>query len=481
MQSEVDKLQARIRALQENAAMTQILQEENEALKARVGILETHVRRNHERANASYEKLFLQKQLQPRMMPTSSMSPGRQRSSRKNGLAKPRINGLAKPQYRTSAAPPPPHLKDIAVARPPPPKKAKRTKARVKKLRKKLKFSVGDVDMWGMYVGAYRGVDVPHGKGRVTFSRSESGLPTEYDGYFKEGKLTGKGEFEFENGDHYKGGVVNGRFHGKGKYTWKYGTIWNGMYEEDWMCGRGVMTWIDGTRFEGVMHEKRNGDEEMYGVGKLTWIVKGGKNVCDGSVKWPPTRDPHLFTSMKEVAITYWNGDAYFGHVLDGKRSGVGEYRWSGGRWFGGQGFLFVKGQARGDWVKGTFSVDEIEDEDAEYYVKATGKSERRCYVYSKRMQRKGQVIQKFESFQVTPSGSLSSDRGKIDIAIPVKGAKSNVDLSSVMTTDELQMTGRKRKSAAEILAEEPPMKRQKVDHVPPRGGKKDKTIVIIE
>ena len=65
--------------------------------------------------------------------------------------------------------------------------------------------------------------DRQHGEGRWFYCDGELDMPgtkhASYVGGWKDGKMSGKGRFEFWNGDVYEGEYADGKRHGEGIYT----------------------------------------------------------------------------------------------------------------------------------------------------------------------------------------------------------------------------------------------------------------------
>lgn len=87
-----------------------------------------------------------------------------------------------------------------------------------------------------------------HGFGDIS---QEKGKKT-YLGFFKEGKLDGRGCEITENGDQYKGECFKGMKHGQGITIYKDGTFHTGTYSQDKPFGKGEYdTGEDGAKFSG--------------------------------------------------------------------------------------------------------------------------------------------------------------------------------------------------------------------------------------
>ena len=66
-----------------------------------------------------------------------------------------------------------------------------------------------------------------------------------YDGYWKlKEKPHGFGDFNYENGDKYKGQFIAGKRDGIGKYTWKNGNTYDGHWKQGLANGIGKYRWV---------------------------------------------------------------------------------------------------------------------------------------------------------------------------------------------------------------------------------------------
>jgi len=96
------------------------------------------------------------------------------------------------------------------------------------------------------YQGTFKN-DKKDGQGKLFFKKSNN----TYVGDFKEGKMTGKCEFIWANGDRYVGSIVNGVFDGSGKYSWSDGMEYEGNYDKGVRRGLGIFKWKDGRIYKG--------------------------------------------------------------------------------------------------------------------------------------------------------------------------------------------------------------------------------------
>ena len=107
--------------------------------------------------------------------------------------------------------------------------------------------------------------DLRNGYGQLEFLQNGD----LYEGEFKEGEITGKGLYIWNNKQQYKGDFVKGIKHGKGKYKWPDGFEYEGEYNNGIREGLGTYKWKDGRVFKGRF---KNGKPD--GKGKLTYNGK---------------------------------------------------------------------------------------------------------------------------------------------------------------------------------------------------------------
>ena len=68
---------------------------------------------------------------------------------------------------------------------------------------------------------------------------------------FVDGKRLGKGEYNFSNGDSYKGDFVNGKRHRKGVYNFSNGEIYKGDFVDGKKGGMGAFLLSSGASVSG--------------------------------------------------------------------------------------------------------------------------------------------------------------------------------------------------------------------------------------
>ncbi len=212
-----------------------------------------------------------------------------------------------------------------------------------------------------------------------------------YEGYWKYGRLNGKGKYLFKSGDYQEGEWVNDSFEGYGTYFsssdtscticfWENGRIKDGKvvikkgnqiyYDGEMQNGRyqgyGILNDDDGDKYEGYFKDGR-----QNGIGKYLY-ADGGKyegNFKDGR----PGGLGKLYSA---------NGDMYEGPFVNGIFEGNGKYFYAdGSRYegefkngsFNGKGILYFA--STGTRFEGSFIDDKRDGFGTEYYAKG-GKRE---------------------------------------------------------------------------------------------------------
>lgn len=168
----------------------------------------------------------------------------------------------------------------------------------------RLFFENGNVK----FEGRWRNNDIyGHGKQYRGCSCEHSGKcnapkPKPYRwGFFKGKFLDGKGE-QFLNGCHYKGYFKHGKLHGKGQYTFKDGTVWTGTFKNGKKHGYGVGVFKSGQVRQGIWKD----DEFMHK--QEAPLLKGARKNAPawecmiGACK---REDPHRVYGMRLCGHTF--------------------------------------------------------------------------------------------------------------------------------------------------------------------------------
>ncbi len=152
--------------------------------------------------------------------------------------------------------------------------------------------SIGGVERTGVYTGDLVN-GVPEGQGR--FESTDSLHKVEYDGGWKDGKLSGSGKMKharwaihfdtasqgkYDRFGPYDGQVTDGVPNGKGSFSSANdeGVKWTyvGEFKNNEFSGKGEMTWGDGSKYTGEFaHGEFNGIGELYDASNPDSVAKG--------------------------------------------------------------------------------------------------------------------------------------------------------------------------------------------------------------
>jgi len=188
------------------------------------------------------------------------------------------------------------------------------------------------------------------GKGRYEWPNGDY-----YEGDFINGERSGKGILKFASGSSYTGDFVADKQRGKGIFLWPNGDRYEGDFFDDKQTGKGIFVWADGKRYKGDFI-----DNKRTGKGLFVWPngdrydgdfvndYRAGK----GRYFWPNGNryEGDFFDGkLTGKGIFVWpNGNRYEGDVVDGKLTGQGVFVWpNGDRYQGG----FVNGRRNGTGV----------------------------------------------------------------------------------------------------------------------------------
>lgn len=212
----------------------------------------------------------------------------------------------------------------------------------------------------GRYVGEIRN-GKPHGKGKLMFNQDDEGGWLSYDGEWENGKKTGQGTLEWQDGSKYQGSWRNDQINGQGTLYYAYDNRkYIGTWTDGEMFGQGTIVWPDGTRYEGEFsHTAPNGQ------GKLYYSPSNDRGRVSYEGDW-------IEGVQTGKGTMFWNsGDRYEGQFENGEMSGYGTYYFSDGTkhvgWFkdglrNGTGVFYSStGRMEGTWVNdkpnGKFSI----------------------------------------------------------------------------------------------------------------------------
>jgi hypothetical protein len=156
------------------------------------------------------------------------------------------------------------------------------------------------------------------GEGEITYSQDLETTRACYKGNFKDGKMAGKGNLVWKDGDTYEGDFKNDLRNGFGVLTYSkqsVGDYYKGLWRDGKMSGKGKLVWKTGETFEGNFE---NGLKNGFGV----------------------------LSYSKESS-----GDYYEGHWKDNKKSGKGKLVFKNGKTLEG----FFENESFKHWTENQF------------------------------------------------------------------------------------------------------------------------------
>lgn len=137
----------------------------------------------------------------------------------------------------------------------------------------------------GLYTGSISSsTGMPNGYGRLEYDKAGRW----YEGDWKHGRWTGRGQLSNGDGDFYEGGLKNDHKHGFGKMKFADGRTFEGEYINGQMV-EGKMTYQDGSTYSGSwvdgmrhgrgrcffpdesIYEGEFKEGEFFGYGKMSW------------------------------------------------------------------------------------------------------------------------------------------------------------------------------------------------------------------
>ena len=105
-----------------------------------------------------------------------------------------------------------------------------------------------------------------HGRGRRIYGDGDY-----YIGEWKENRYNGEGTLYYKNGDRYEGGWKKGGYYGQGTYYRKNGGKYTGIWDS--YKGQGEVNYTDGKKYKGYWELLKGGDSKYefmrHGVGTL--------------------------------------------------------------------------------------------------------------------------------------------------------------------------------------------------------------------
>ncbi len=160
-----------------------------------------------------------------------------------------------------------------------------------------------------------------NGRGTYQFENGNK-----YRGDFRRGLMHGKGTIVFGNDNSYNGDWVSGMREGLGVYTFATGNVYSGSFSKNKFSGQGTMNFASGNKYLGNWEEDQpNGQGIFYfsGNDRYEGSFVNGKFTGNGT-------------------MFYKNNEKYVGQWQDNLRQGYGKmYRSNGsvieGNWINGQ------------------------------------------------------------------------------------------------------------------------------------------------
>ncbi len=153
-----------------------------------------------------------------------------------------------------------------------------------------------------------------------------------YKGRWKEGKLNGEAEIDFEDGRKYKGNVINYTLEGKGEILDVEGGKYVGDFKQNAPHGKGINYFADGSRYEG---DFANGN--LYGKG-IYYFADGNKYEGEFANGQPDGFGTYYYTSK----------NYFIGQFKNNSKHGKGVYYLKSGEKLEGN---YINGSAEGDFT----------------------------------------------------------------------------------------------------------------------------------
>ena len=208
-----------------------------------------------------------------------------------------------------------------------------------------------------------------------------------YFGPMIEAVYSGQGEFQYLEGGTYTGDFADSQRGGKGTFVWQNGDYFEGTWANDQMV-EGKYYFSSGSSFTGTFDNLNFGDGtfNMGTICEADGYVYFNVTLSDGTVTdldFKKVDGLSYFGGIKgQAKITYPTGNQYSGQVINGVRSGEGEFKWKqanetvasfSGNWkdgvMSGSGKYYFSTEAY-PYIEGTF-VNGRPDGSATYYKEA--------------------------------------------------------------------------------------------------------------
>lgn len=166
-----------------------------------------------------------------------------------------------------------------------------------------------------------------------------------YKGQFQAGKFTGQGILYFKNGDKYLGNWANSQRQGKGRLEFANGDIYTGNFSADKMEGNGEMKYSDGSSYSGLWRDnQRNGEGKLFL--RNGEILAGTWKNDQYQAQWSNVASLGDTMNLRNCNVdycasgvgkfTYNNGNRFVGDFQYGKPAGTGVLYYKGGERYEG-------------------------------------------------------------------------------------------------------------------------------------------------
>lgn len=148
-----------------------------------------------------------------------------------------------------------------------------------------------------------------------------------------DGLLSGNGQLDYPNGNHYSGEFQDGLYHGEGKYSGANGMVAEGDFRQGLLQGYGRVEYSGGTYYEGEFHQNlRHGQGKLVNSNGNSWEGAFDADQMTGSGVWSEANGTIYRGEMKagkfqgHGEITYPDKSRYVGQFRQGNRHGQGVF-----------------------------------------------------------------------------------------------------------------------------------------------------------
>ena len=198
----------------------------------------------------------------------------------------------------------------------------------------KIYYKNGDL----CYQGDVKNV-MKEGIGKIFFENGEY-----YYGQFTQDKITGKGEYYYDNG-YYVGDLINGLRNGKGKYYFSNGEIYEGDFVNNLKEGSGKYIYKDGDYYIGSWSKdlKNGKGKQFYKNGNLKSDIDFVDDKFEGFGKFI-NEDGSYYIGFWNNDLKNGKGKSYYkngkirfdGNFVNDKYEGYGKFFFEEGEYYKG-------------------------------------------------------------------------------------------------------------------------------------------------